>query len=284
MRIKVLQLVRPVEVEGPSLFGSHRARVKFSPPEQGHDFEWMYTFPLGNTRIDAESVRACPIHNLAVVADGRTVAHVLEHLLPLKFFGLLGLSMSSTHCLPYFGNATPFVSEVLKASQLVTLDVPMVTVDQEYSWTYPRKRAGHTAFTTIRPRQDGKIVMYIMVDYPSLGSLTKTYTLPDDDTLFRITSVPSQGWPRYRYTLSKVLSLCGLWQHHRSIEWPQEYASSLCALERFADHRALDLLGALATLVNGHCLSADVFSVCSGHIADIEVCRSAQKRLVNITA
>jgi len=283
MQTKILQLVRPVEVEGPSLFAPSRALVKISPPEQGQEFEWIYVSPSEITRINTDNIHINGMQNMSVIQSGRTTAHVLEHFLPLKFFGLFGLRMSSTHCLPYFGNALPFVDQVLRATKEVVLDLPVITVSQKCSWFYPKKRAGRTAFTALSPRSDGKVVMSVTIDYQGLGLLTKTYAFPDDELLYEISSVRTQGWPRSRFLVSRVLSAVGLWRHHNSVEWPQNYVSTETVLNRFCDHRALDLLGALGLLVNGHRLSVDVVSVCSGHFADIEVCRLAQNNLV-ITA
>ncbi len=281
MQTKILQLVRPVLVEGLSLFAPGGAKVNFFPPKQGREFEWTYVSPFEVTQINTENVCA-RTQNLSVVHAGHTMAHVLEHLLPLKFFGLQGLGFSSTHCLPYFGNGLPFVDQVLQATREISVDLPVYTVSRECAWFYPKERAGRKAFTALFPRKDDKIVMHITIDYPGLGFLTKTYTLPDDELLRWLSSVCAQGWPKWRYGVSKVLSKVGLWKHHDSVEWPQYHESEKSVvLDRFVDHRALDLLGSLALLVNGCRLSVDVISVCSGHIADLNACREASKYLVS---
>jgi UDP-3-O-acyl-N-acetylglucosamine deacetylase len=73
------------------------------------------------------------------------------------------------------------------------------------------------------------------------------------------------------------MSLLGLWKHHEHTAWLQH-----CNEEEFIDHRCIDLLGALGTLMNEHWLSATVYSICSGHRGDLDACRLACKNLIPI--
>ena len=274
MLTKLLELEGPVKVEGLSLFSLKKARLTIIPNDAHY---WSLLRPEGErVPINVYNVVCAKAQNLAVRTMLGDHAHVLEHLLPLKFLGLRCVQFKSTHSLPYFGRGFEFVSAVHSSNpKISSVSMPVETVKHECLWSYPAERVGREAYTLIRPRSDGKIVLRVTVDYEGLGALTKEYIFPDDEEVVRLSRVRAQGWPMHRYHLSGWANAVGLWRHHDKVEWPQKYTPSAMVLEKFADHRAYDLLGALALLADGRVFSADVESVCSGHRADIEAVRLA---------
>jgi hypothetical protein len=215
-------------------------------------------------------------------------AHVLEHLLFARAAGLLGATVVCDRHLPYFANSLPFL-EAIRNVPIANIDVPVYTVRNEFVWEYPGTRNGTTGYTSIAPRDDGILKIDLRVDYPGLGRYRMVEVFSPKDianpVLSRIASVGSQGWPPYFYYASKAISLfggLGLWQHHHEVTWPQDWPGE--CVQRFAEHRMLDLRAALELIanVNDGCLSADVVSVNSGHLADIRVMQSASKDLIRV--
>ncbi len=281
MGMKVRRLMRPVVIEGPSLFWKNSVRLAIR--DTLYRGSWWLHLPSGSDlKLDPWSV-SCRRQWLEVSRGGMTHAMTLEHLLPLKFAGLLSSLIITDKSLPYNARADLFLTKMLENSIEVEEEMPLVTVREARQWTYPTKRGGQRSFTRIEPRNDGKLVLDISIDYPGLGGTKGIYEFPNLELLKRIAQVGSQGWPWSRYYISKFGQLCGIWVHHEELEWPHRFSREE-ALQRFLDHRCLDLLGALALLLDKSWLSATVTSVCSGHLADLEVCRQVSRKLVSCTS
>lgn len=283
MKRKILRLTEPVTITGDPVFGRYKASVTLGPAQRNRPHSWILLDPSGPVSIEPKNMVSCVLQNMAVRVGKKTTAHVFEHLLPLKAAGLLGVMVRhSTHSLPYFGNTTPFLQAILPLCEEVEGEVPVRTVDRPYIWHYPEKRNGRSAFTSITPRHDGKLNLSITISYAGLGTHRMDFSFSGErrevEGIFR---AKSQGYPLKRYTTSRTLSKLGLWKHHDHVCWPQNLDTAE-ALDLFTKHRALDLLGALGTLMDGHWLSADVTSVCSGHDADMHVCIEAARNLVPI--
>jgi hypothetical protein len=284
MERKILRLIQPVTVTGQPIFGRYEAKATLSPVSRSQT-SWQLISPNSHCAIPikAANLDLAWFQNLAVDcgADG-SWAHVLEHLLVLKWFGLVGVNLESTHCLPFTGSPRVFVDQVLPACQGDIVDLPVKTVSREIYWEYPRKRGGEKAYTKIVPRDDGRLSLNVAINYSGLGEVHRTYEFPNEPLLEKITETCSQGWPPRRYWQSVLGRSFGLWDHHEHVEWPKEFPNSSLTLQRFVDHRAVDLLGILASLLNGAWLSADVYSVCSGHQADLQVCQIAGHHLMTL--
>src|SRR5262245_52725455 len=105
MERQILCLTRPVTVTGWPIFGHYRSEVTIEPPAVGRPFSWTLERKGRLISISPYTVKATGgLCNLSVRDGWRTWDHSLEHLLILKPLGLLGATIRSTHCLPYFGN------------------------------------------------------------------------------------------------------------------------------------------------------------------------------------
>ncbi len=281
MQIKKRRLLRPVVVDGASLFGRGQTRLEMRD-DLKYGSWWLHTLSRYYLKLDPWTV-SCRGQWLEVNDGSVTYAMTLEHLLPLKFAGLSGVVITAQKSLPYNARAEPFLSKMLENSIETEEVLPILTVARTHQWIYPAKRGGHMSYTKIEPRQDGKLVLDITIDYPGLGGTQQIYEFPDLDLLKRIAQIGSQGFPWSRYYFSKFGQVFGFWTHHEELEWPHRFPREE-ALQRFVDHRCLDLLGALALLTDEAWLSATVTSVCSGHYADLEVCRQAYRQLIPCTS
>lgn len=284
MERKILRLSQPVTVTGNPIFGRYEARVTLSPTARSQT-SWQLISPKSRCSIPIKpsNLNSAWFQNLSVNCEAEGCwAHVLEHLLVLKWFGLLGATMESTHCLPFTGSPRAFVEQVLPACLGDVIELPVKTVGRDVSWVYPRERGGEEAYTRICPRDDGQLSLNIAINYPGLGRMHQTYYFPNEPLLHKITETCSQGWPPRRSWQSRLGRTLGFWKHHDHVEWPKELGDTRLALCRFIDHRAVDLLGTLASLLDGCWFSADVYSVCSGHRADLNACQIAAHHLITL--
>ncbi len=281
MRMIVRRLINPVKVQGFPIFGPGKAELVMAPHSGWSTLGWDLVTSRRRVAITPKNV-LCTAQNIAVVVGDSTLAHSLEHLLPLKVAGFLEMSIKSTHSLPFSGNTEPFLSLALNSAHSEdSEDVMVKTPEDQFTWYYPKLRSGVRAYTSMSPRNDGKLRIYVKVNYPGLGEYEKSYEFPDNALLERIASVHTQGWPRRRYWISKAARSLGLWKHHDQVVWPQDQTREK-TLELFADHRCLDLLGALGLLMHGQWFSADVYSVCSGHTADLNVIEKVNSKLISL--
>lgn len=280
MKMKVRSLVKPVIITGKPIFGFGQSQLVLNKPAPSMRNTWVYWARHQLLTINPNHVVCCRAQNLAISDGNRTYAHVLEHLLPLKTFGFIGAAIQSTTCLPFDLTCADFINAAIEGSREDEVDMPVATVTRTCVGGYEKQRGGRVAYTHIKPRTDGKLVLQVQIAYQGLGELRKEYTFPDNALLMRIAQTHSQGWPRRRYWQSWLADKLGIWKHHDNVAWPQLLKGR--TLETFLDHRCLDLLGALGTLMNGQWLSSTVVSVCSGHEADMIACREAHKNIIRV--
>lgn len=208
---------------------------------------------------------------------------IIEHILPIVYYGLTDFTISCDHRLPPFLPAGALWN-VVKEHCLPDGNVTWITSTDERSSAYKKLRNGMASRTVIRPAQVPGIHLHITISYPGMGIVEKYYQLPDSDLLDQILATPTQGWPPRNFRQSQWASHLPFWHNHDRVIWPQEHED---ALELFALHRAQDILGALALLCRqGNLFACEVGSVCSGHGADLKVVAKLHnyKRLKSLSA
>lgn len=120
-----------------------------------------------------------------------------------------------------------------------------------------------------------RLEITVHIDYKGLGKYSETFVFPEDFP--RIISTSSQGWPPRLYKVARLAGNLG-WPHTNSIVWPQRHSTQE-ALECFARHRALDLLGVVAaTTPPGRLVTGTYTSCYAGHKEDIELLRALAAR------
>lgn len=281
MQFTVRRLRRLVRISGHSI-GGWRSWVALAPPEGlDHQHHWRLHSPGYVTPITPGNVVCDRLWNLAVSVPGETRLHTLEHLIFLRHLGLFGATIYTGRSAPYDGTGEFFSGPILPRCESRVEAVPVFTVWRTCGWTYPaktwpRRPAGYDGGTFIEPRDDGQLILDITVDYLGLGKFQRRYVFPNDQLVLALARTHSQGWPRWTYWPSRLAGHFRWWRHHCHACWPQEHEPREC-LKRFCDHRAFDLLGALALLLDGRWLSANVTSICSGHKADLQAVRLASQ-------
>jgi UDP-3-O-acyl-N-acetylglucosamine deacetylase len=95
---QLLRLIRPVTIKGDPIFGRYEASVTLGPAQEYAPLSWVLQTPKQRIVIDTNTTEVCNTQNLAVRLDDKsTIAHTIEHLLPLKTAGLLGATITCSH-------------------------------------------------------------------------------------------------------------------------------------------------------------------------------------------
>lgn len=282
-QLQLKTLKKPVCVCGRDVLG-RKSLINFEAGDEDTGWTWS---PDGQTSqpINPEAI-VCDTRNRNLCAhNGRHRLQIMEHVLPLLFLGLDDMHLKAPkQWPPYFMPAT-FWKHLEGNLQDTGEKMKWATVEKATGYRYPELRNGLNAFTRIRPHQKPTVIADIEVSYRGLGTRSKTYDLAaiPQDELLRILAVGPQGWYRPIGVMEPVLRLLR-WPHIDTVVWPRfKKEMNLTAdgvrartLDRFLDHRFLDLLGALALLAKDHYLPAvHVTSVCSGHEADLHAIKEA---------
>lgn len=273
-----IRLTKKVIIEGPDFRGL-KGKLTFYPLESKNGWMWRskksFLVSINSAIVDIKTRRT------RLYFQGRKL-QIYEHIGPLRWFGLCGVSIESTPWPPYYGRVFE-LWEAIKpyCKEDTSKDINWYTVREPVKWIYPNPRNGQIAFTEIRPNTGKELKMKITCNYPGMGVWTMFFSFPNNKELEELCLARNQGWPPYLYHFSKIASKCG-WPHHRTSTWIQEHEKGLIILEQFINHRAADLLGSLSLLCRDGLLSANVTSICSGHEADIMAIFKANELLYRL--
>jgi hypothetical protein len=285
--MNVLKINTPTTVTGPNVLG-FRSSITFREGPGNGPWNWSRSGKRNTFQnLNTDTVSCSTPRNLAA-AQGDHKIQILEHILPLRFLGLQSVSLvAPNRWPPYFMPATfwkQLVGNTVDTGVPVKWNPVSGTTDQYY----PDRRNGHIAFTKIEPHDKPTVIAHITISYKGLGEKSKTYDLSNisRDELLRIMSTGPQGWYEPIGLVERAVRLIR-WPHANTIVWPRLKSEEerQATLDKFLDHRFLDLLGALALLGTGrHLPAARVTSVCSGHEADTGALKHAELRDLVLTA
>lgn len=277
--MQLVNLKGLVEISGADVLG-RPSLVTLGPcPNDQHGWSWS-TDGEGFWPVTVLSTQCnSSLRHLYLYRNGKK-ANILEHLLPLAFLGLRDIHMIAPKpWLPYLmpGEVWKILEPHL---QFEDERIRWKTVENTVRHGYKKKRDGHEAFTEIRPHSKPTLVVDITISYPGLGERKRVYDLSrtSNDELVRIMSVGPQGW-YWPIGILELLLRWRKWPHINKVVWPRFGSVELReqTLDKFLDHRFLDILGALALLGRGQFLPAvHVESVCSGHEADLFAVKMAK--------
>lgn len=269
--MRLYTLRQPVGITGMTMFGFGTRHATCAPAEseiKGFD-------PLVFRKYDARLplvLNAVSLKKRRMEARGLGyIIKAVEHWTPLRFL-LPGMTILGTgEELPHFTCSGPLVRALMKEAVPIEVDVPYFTAKESCRWAYPGKRAGGTGFTAIEPSKDKKLRIKVTVNFKKFGKMTKECVFPDEKFLRLVLDVPSLGTPSWLEWPARLL-----WAHAHNTYWPKSGDNELI-LETIIMHRFLDILGALALLespVEGGFPSLNVYSQCSGHLADHHVLKT----------
>lgn len=273
-----LKSEKTITIQGPNLWG-FKSRLMFSPLPP--DYGWMWR----NNRLFFISINPSIVDNKArrtrLYFEGKKL-QIFEHIGVLRWFGLCGVSVTSSSWPPYYGRSFEFWQAIKHLCEEDTSkEINWYTLRKPVRWTYPKLRNNQTAFTEIRPNTKKELKMEITCSYPGMGVWTNYFSFPNNKELEELCAVYNQGWPPILYYLLKIPSFFG-WPHHKTAVWIQKHGKGLTTLEQFVNHRAADLLGSLSLLCRDGLLSASVTSICSGYKADIKTIIEADRLLYRL--
>lgn len=270
--MQTLRLQRPVTITGLNYWG-RMSKLTFSPhPNVKPGWWWSVSGDL--VPITVGIVKTAKRRIMLQVAGQRL--HVWEHIGALRFSGLDSVVVEGTGWPPYDGGSGLYWS---------TLRSALISTGENISWKPVLQQSyfeyGNNRSTTIVPAEDG-MEIDVHIDYPGLGETAVKFSLPTDLQwlLQEIFITRSQGWPKWPYEIMQLLEMIGrpLYLPHlrpSQMTWPQVVSKEV-ALEQFALHRILDVLGAVSLVYHEALPACRVFSHCSGHFGDIEAIKKLQ--------
>lgn len=197
---------------------------------------------------------------------------VWEHIAAMMYSGLTGVIVEGSPHPPYHGR----VSELWDALCPNIIDtgdeVAWCRPVQRTEWRYPEQRAGFTRIEPHADPQNHSLDITIKIDYPGIGAVTKDFSFPAAwPVLQEAFRVHAQGYSRRKWWAACFLSMFG-WPHINSICWPHEQSKEETT-DLFLRHRLVDLLGGVSLASHDRLIAGRITSVCSGHLADLEVLR-----------
>lgn len=198
--------------------------------------------------------------------------NIAEHILSLRWTGLDGVIVKASSWPPYFGG-------MMKLWQAIQLN--LLETDQQVPWLkIAKEKSINIDGRSVRCASSNVsgLKIKITADFPRFGRLTKRFKLPDESLADYFTARPlatnseSNFWP----TLSRMVEKTGLWPHHQHLAWPTEQSSQEL-LEELANHRLLDLLGALAMVDHYRLPAGRIISIKGGHALDVHLINTIRR-------
>jgi hypothetical protein len=264
MGIKRLILRKPVTIEGKNVWG-RKSHLTLTPSTKNG---WFHYNPKSGFEmpIDRHSIK-CSMNNL-YVSNGGYESHILEHLLPARWFGVDRLRLSGSSWFPYL-TTKQFLDRLNQEDALMETGefIDNLVINDHVEGVLKSDPSRRTIITSnrefggpVKGFEDIKIHVYI--DYPDIGLKISNYTLDDLTSIYD--SYP-QGVSMFRYRLCKFLK----WPHLDKVSWIHQ-KPPLELLKEWADHRALDIFGMLAGIHHAK-LPSDftLKSYKSGHMFDL---------------
>jgi UDP-3-O-acyl-N-acetylglucosamine deacetylase len=257
-----LRLLRPLNVKGNSFLGIPSSIFLLPTDEPG----WYVRFKNQDDVALRPEMLEYKLRRL-VLRHGRQKLQIVEHLLALRGSGLDNVCIvPQSGGIPYFGHANGFWRQVVGNV----------------------RNEGHLARYTIRPDMleashldgsfvhfhrnvSGKLILKVDIDYRGIGSRKIAWDITRMPFHGLATARPP-GIPRHLKFVQRLANRLK-WPHTDAIIWPQDMTSDAW-LEETARHRALDILGALATVMpQGGMLEGVVHSSRAGHRHDTKLIR-----------
>ena len=203
---------------------------------------------------------------------GSSRLELFEHIGVLRWLGLDGVVVRSPRWPPYIRSGEMWEQLQSHCTPNLNATIPRVTVGQTIESTYP---GGSRRYTKISPSRDDLLEVTLVIDYPGVGRKELHYV--DSDPLDTALLAYFIGWPPAMHYVSRGFGAIG-WPHHQRIQWSPENSPD-ATLAHWANHRLIDLLGALSVIHPTGLLAGHVESYCSGHAADLEVIKASQPHL-----
>ena len=254
-------LIRPATIAGRDIWGR---RVKLTlEPANAPGWFWR----VGDNDIAlTPDILTYRRHRL-ILTHGAAELHVVEHLLALRV--IVGVDavriVSSASWLPYDGSAEMFWRALQPALEEGD-ELVLGGISGRFSAGGNRPVAYHEA------KGDG-LEIDVALDYPGLGATELRRHFPARDANTEtIIATKAPGWPPSRRNIVRPLSWIG-WPHLGNAVWPQQHPPAE-TLRLFAQHRLLDIAGAIAALCPpGGILTGHIASERAGHAQDVELVR-----------
>ncbi len=260
-------LTTSVLTAGSSLFGMSSGSIRFEPARDGQDpLSWSWNgILLHQTQFQLKLRQVSLVHR-------KDVFSVFEHVGALAMSRLRGVNIVTAGALPFI----PFAGDIWDTFEQCMVEQP-TQVLQPFS---PPESSIHFCgnardrFISYEPTVDETLSIRVEIDYPDIGALTCTYAFPDDELLTRVFRARTLG--RLPAPLGFLEPLVGKYLRQVPVvagaAWKYEYPNPDDLLAIIADHRCLDILGALSLCVPpGSYLTGNIHSLKGGHACDLKL-------------
>lgn len=281
MEIKVLTEQR--KISGIDPFG-RRSKLIFCPNDKVDTKREKRNAILWHVPEDhipktiGSSLAVCRPRRIALV-HGTHSLEIIEHILPLRWFGVLGLIIEGSGWPPYFGRAWEFYDGIHSSLEKTGQKILWITTRCPIAFSHRDALGGMSAFT---PSTSPGLHIKIVVNFPDLGQYELLRSIPEDlHQIKKDMEAYTPGMPHWAYYPSLFGKKLRVWKHHDEIAWSHSLTPEL-ALQEFAKHRLIDFLGTLALVNPVRLLAGSVESVHGGHESDLRLVREIQKKSLKI--
>lgn len=273
----MLRLQESVSFEGMS-FWNRPSHIVFSPNANRRDPRWYWRYSRFENPVEITPAIADCSKRRVRLSCGAHVLEVFEHMGALRHL-LGGITIEGNGWTPYHGSSAHYLDVLLAHCQEADTVLPWYTIREPIRWSYSSNRGGCCpAHTQLRPNYQRQLAISVTCNYRGLGSTTEHFRFSSPESFKQVFGVPTQGWPRRNFYLSRAATNILGWPHHDEIVWPQEHSAKE-TLRLFVRHRVLDILGTLSLLCADGQLALDVVSYCSGHLADLKAVKASVNQL-----
>ncbi|KKW26320.1 MAG: hypothetical protein UY69_C0028G0007 [Parcubacteria group bacterium GW2011_GWF1_52_5] len=283
MNIKVLR--ERVKVLGTNPLG-RKSQLTFLPNADSatndHSHKaWLWQRTIHNrvcvSTIESSLAQRRP--RRIVLVENSTALEIIEHITPLRWFGILGLTLNGLGWPPYFGRSYEFYEALHRSLETTRQKVEWCTGANAVAFSHHDVFGGYSAF---EPSHSPGLHIKISINYSGMGDYELCRNLPED--LHRLKDdmrAYTPGMPHGLYYLSSLGNALCVWKHHSHITWARTLKAQ-DALEQFAKHRLVDCLGALAFIHPSRLLAGSVVSICGNHSSDLWLIRMIQSELLDV--
>jgi len=247
--------------------------IQFS--ETSREGWYWRPFPEGPLLpIEASLARYYKVFGFIYLRYGYSSFAVWEHIAAMFYTGLTGVIVEGSPHPPSFGRPLEYWEALkpylIESKEEVQWCRPLRPVE----WSYPGSRRGYTRIEPNAKPFNLSLHVDIEIDYPRIGRLRKEFFFPSTLPLFvDAFNVHAQGYPNWKWRAAQLLSQFG-WPHINAFVWPHEQTTTKTA-DLWWKHRLTDLMGGISLAAHNRLLAGKITSVCSGHLADLEVLRLA---------
>jgi hypothetical protein len=268
--MEILHLRKTVTITGQDIFG-RAAFIKFYPSSNPG---WYWK--CGETLVPInKKLLALSRNHYLFLRHLKYRLYIVEHILVLRWTGLDGIIIESSPWPPYYGRVQEMWDELRE--YLITTDKNILWINPEKSLTV-QKGDRILKFITPDTKKSNQLEINVAVDFPQFGGkANKKIIISEANSLALIWCFAAKALFNNSSTIIQIvfglLNKMGIWKHYKHVLWPRDYNNDQL-LKEIVEHRAIDLLGALACFDEKGLPAGEIISYKGGHQLDIQLVKA----------